>query len=194
MKKKIILADCDGVWYDFGQQFVDILVDSYGWGPAKEFDDFTSWDFYEKLGLNEAGFEYLYEDMARNHKLFNNQECVDFSALAQLGRLREAGHEVHFVTSRVGAVSVINTTELLSKLGIAYDGLHFVQDKSIILGDYLLDDYPPHVTRFMQVNFDNRAYAYLLKRPWNADFDDNMRVGRVDTVEQFVDDVLRDNR
>lgn len=115
----------------------------------------------------------------------------------QLQRLLDAGHTVHLVTARAsfihGEIIMRDTTEWLPVWGIPYTTLTFSKDKTVVPTDWFIDDNLENFEALVAAG----TRAVLLNAPHNqpgltsSGQTRYCHRRRVDTLEQFVDLVLR---
>lgn len=178
--------DLDGVVYDFENALRDWFVLRYGWNRAR-LPDATRWEIADEWGISREQFVWECTEATRARFLFVHGEPINDS-VHQLGRLRKAGHEIHFITARdFGPNTKTNTYAWLDLWRLPYDSLTFSSNKTAVRVDAMIDDYPGNVTDLISVGVD----AYLQDRLYNRDFDCPTRVSR---LKDFVDTLLCKNR
>lgn len=97
--------------------------------------------------------------------LFKGSKPVDGSVEA-INRLCEIG-DVCIVTKQHGLLNKVYTLEWLEECGIRYNSVCFVDDKSVVRCDYMIDDY--------QENFRGVGCGtcVLIDAPYNVSFTDD---------------------
>lgn len=102
-------------------------------------------------------------------------------------RLKDAGHEVHLITSRgafVHGERIKTDTQLWVEKHLPFvDSVTFSSDKSNPRTDYFLDDLPKNIDKVLAAGIK----GYLLNQPWNRGIPGYDRVA---SVKGFVDLIL----
>ena len=109
-------------------------------------------------------------------KLFRESEPIE-GAVEAINRLGKYG-DVYIVTKQHGLLNKIYALEWLEKAGIRYNAVCFVEDKSIIQCDYLIDDYHENF-RGMKC-----STGVVINAPYNEDVSDDY-LREISECEQF---------
>lgn len=157
--KKVILIDVDGVIANF----VDAFMYLYRFHGGEVPDDFVwnDWDSMDTLPDQMAR-----ENVWRDRDLFWTPKPYD-GAIDALMALNDK-FDVRIVTA-VPHIHVQTRSEWFKMYASFIHGkkqMIFTSDKSLIRGDYFVDDYLPHVRDWISVNLNP---AYLVGRPWNKE-------------------------
>ncbi|MBP5724369.1 MAG: hypothetical protein J6X18_12460 [Bacteroidales bacterium] len=120
-------------------------------------------------------------------KLFRESEPIE-GAVEAINRLGKYG-EVYIVTKQHGLLNKIYALEWLEKASIRYNAVCFVEDKSIIQCDYLIDDYHENF-RDMKC-----GTGVIINAPYNEDVSDEYlreiseceEFRRFDSIADFVE-------
>lgn len=177
--------DLDGVCYDFVGVLESWLRNSmnaedFNFGPS------TRWEFYEDWGMDLQDFIYHCNRGVNAGFIFKLGGVIN-DAVAQLQRLRDAGHTIVLITDRsFGAedMSRKNTMAWLAREGLVWDEIHFTANKASVRVDYMIDDKPDNVVAMFTANVD----AWLMKTPWNEGL--RGRFNTTDSLKGYVDYVL----
>lgn len=181
--------DLDGVVYPFVDGVRKFLVDCVGYEP-EQLGPVTQWRMYEDWGMSEGDFRIHLESAVDHGLLFWTPGPCEGTREA-LQRLVDAGHTLHVVTAR-GEFGSPGQAERLTREWTeeylpAVASLTFAQDKTVVRCDVFLED--------RVENYDSLIHhgvrATLINQPWNQQVEEFPWRRRVDTVGEFVDDVLR---
>lgn len=182
-------VDLDGVVYPFEIQFGRYLVDYVGFDEARCAVPVHSYGFYEEWGLTKDEF------------LDHCHEAVDLGVLfgvgdpypgtrAALQRLVDAGHTLHVVTARGGmgtpGRAEGNTQFWLEHHLPLFESVTFSNDKTIVRADAFIED---RTNNYDALHF-NGVRATLINRPWNVQEQEWPWRRRVNTMDEFADDIL----
>lgn len=140
MKNKLkFLIDIDGVL----RNLVPHMVEIYN----KEFGENMSYDdvkiYYVNRSFPKVGERY--EDIPNwffqehGHELFYESEAIE-CAVGAVNKLKDYG-TIEIVTKQRSLQNKIDTLAWLHKVGVKYDSVSFVSDKSIVCCDYFIDDF-----------------------------------------------------
>ena len=171
--------DLDGVCYDFTASLRHYLITHEGHDPEAlvggGWDDWdtASWQFYKDCwGFSTEEFLAACDRGVDAGVLFLHGEPFEGTVDA-LYALKNAGHRLHVITARsFGSRSHHNTSEWLTQHQVPFDSLVFAYHKQIIATDVMLDDYDKNVREMSA----NGTVVFLYDRPWNQDFDTDLRV------------------
>jgi uncharacterized HAD superfamily protein len=174
--------DLDGVCYDFNRALKKYLTENLGM-DGEAFTPSRRWEFYLDWGLSLEEFLEHCKNGVDAGVIFREGPVIN-DAVAQLWRLRTAGHTVHLITDRsFGILSEENTFDWLFRHGMPFDSVDFTADKTSIPVDYMIDDKPANYTALKNAGVD----VLLMDAPWNQGF--NAR--RTLALEHFVDYVIQ---
>jgi 5'(3')-deoxyribonucleotidase len=154
----IVLVDVDGTVADIHVPWLGMYNADYH--DRLTLAHITKWEMHE-LVKPECGrkiYKYL-----EDPKLYEKAPVIE-GALSGVKQLRANGHKVVFVTAGVYESKVLwlarNGFLLLENWRNATDVV-IASDKSLIMGDALIDDYPVNLT-------NSPAFLkFLFGRPWN---------------------------
>lgn len=195
--------DIDGVLADFNSAYIDLCIKIAGRDlfPARPFE-IPCWSYPEFYG-------YTKEEVGKVWKHINEAEYFwqklpaypgTEGVMRQLYQARHS-HAYYFITTRPGQSAKYQTEEWLEdrmyadSWGFDYftpTVLISAKKGPIALGldlDAFIDDKVENCV-------DVATYCglgckvYMLNQPWNRDFTDLRSIKRVDTVEQFLEEVL----
>jgi hypothetical protein len=179
--------DLDGVVYNFRKALSDYLVASGRFECTLD-NALPHWDFFEGWGLTLEEYLALYRSGVDDGFVLRLGDPLPGS-IEGMKRLYDAGHSIHIVTDRKVATDP-NRPSLLTEAwllehGVPFDSLTLSSDKTAVATDYFIDDrYENYVARVRA-----GMACHLLTQPWNANLGD-CSTERVDSVEQFVDEIL----
>lgn len=170
-----ILCDVDGVLCDFASKFLDIHA--YLHGIKFKVDQITTWDFSSVATAEEvdAVFGWISENpgIVRYLKPYPG-------AIEAVNKLRNHGHRVVAVTTpRHDCTWAYERAQWLKERWFKDEDIVFAHDKSLVCGDYFVDDRPENVESW--IDRWSRP-AYLLNRPWNAEY----KWLGIDHLEEFA--------
>lgn len=180
--------DADGVLYPFEEGLKIYLVDHAGVDPAT-LGPVTQWHLYEDWGMTRAQFKEHYHAAIDAGVLFNRPGPYEGTREA-LQQLVDAGHTLHIVTAR-GDAGTPGRAEGMTKFWAAahlpeITSLTFSSDKTIVRTDVFIED--------KIENYDRLHYTgvrtTLINRPYNQQENDWPWRRRVDSMQEFADDVL----
>ncbi|WP_157551274.1 5' nucleotidase, NT5C type [Nocardioides jensenii] len=180
--------DLDGVVYDFRRAISDYLVNA-GRTECSLDRAHPHWDFFKGWGLTLEEYLDLYKAGVDAGQVLRHGDPLPGSVEAT-ETLARAGHSIHIVTDRsVGSqpgISSRHTAAWLADHNFVFHSLTFSSDKTAVDTDFFIDDrFENYVARVAK-----GLNCHLLTRPWNQDLGDK-DTQRVDSVEEFVDIVLR---
>lgn len=157
-----VLCDVDGVLADTTCVFLASLLDATG----KHFygDQVTSWDYKECLGISEAEEALAWECFEQYH--------IDYvqpspGGVEFITDLRDAGHEVIFVTApskHVATWTWHRDRWLAEHFGAEIPVIH-TEHKHLISGDVLIDDKSGNIINWAGAN--PKGLGILWNQPWN---------------------------
>ncbi len=184
----------DGVFADFVTGFNRVLVHTAGKDLFPANYEATCWDWAETVGYTESevavAWAAVNEDQHFWFTLPDYNDTVD--TLKRLWNLQKAGHEVYFITNRVGTRVKEQTDKWLFERtpslmpcpSVLITALKGCAAEALQLNAYI-DDKPSNcrdVVRHMGLF----CKVYMLDRPWNQEADDKY-IMRVDSVNRMLD-------
>lgn len=125
------------------------------------------------------------------HELFYGSDALQGAAEA-VKTLREFG-TVQIVTKQRSTENKIDTLKWFDKVGIEYDSISFVKDKSVVCCDFFIDDYHEN---FVNCGGDG-AIGVIINRPYNENVNleelrkktNFSRIIRYDSILDFANDL-----
>lgn len=152
---------------EFGDDLTCDEIDDYN--VAKSFPKVE-----EKYGSAAAWF---FTEHAKT--LFKKSEPLD-GAVEAINKLANYG-DVYIVTKQAGILNKVYALEWLEECGVKYNAICFVEDKSIIRCDFLIDDY--------HENFRNVecSYGVIINAPYNINVSDDylFEISNCEEIERF---------
>ena len=172
---KIVKIDIDSVIRDIHTEMLKVYNSSIYCEKKMSYEDLKYFDVTKTFpDLFDPAYFFF---STHASQVFGRAELCD-NALEGLYKLKEAGHKIILVSAQLRHNMAI-TINWLNKNAVPFDELCFVTDKSIVKGDYILDD-----------NIDNLfscvskgECAICLTRPWN----DKWTGQRVSSILEFAD-------
>lgn len=181
---KRILLDVDGVVADFiGKTFQDLVAEG---GPAHTAEDLQEWDLHvlvhEKWDATMESFWHREGWVDTMHPYQGAREGVH--------ALRDAGHEVYWVTTAMHAAPFWMWERrqwLLREMDATDHDILFASHKHIVLGDIFVDDKPANVSRWAQAH--PKGHGVLWAQPWNrlATFSSGGRTNKWENILHLAD-------
>ena len=110
-------------------------------------------------------------------ELFKNSEPIE-GAVEAINKLSEYG-EVYIVTKQSGILNKIYALEWLEKAGIRYNAVCFVEHKSMIRFDFLIDDYQEN---FRDVECE---VGVIINAPYNENVSETY-LRKISNCKEFV--------
>jgi len=168
----LILVDVDYVT-------VDLHTEWYGrynrdWEDNLQIEAVTRWALHEfvKPECGKKIYEYLLEP-----DLYDNVQITPGAKIALL-ELRSKGHRCVFVTSGIHR----GKYTLLHRHGMVTDESDFIvaKDKSLIKGDYIVDDYEQNI-------INSESIGILFDAPHNRHFEYPFRAKSWEEVVAYID-------
>jgi len=139
----IVLLDVDGVLADFTGHLTTLINASFK--SQLNPQTYTEWDFLQSH-LSEEQRKFAHDVLADG--LFWRNQPVMPGARQAVERIRNAGHEIHFVTNRwFGCRDWIDarTDWLKSNMDASHKHIHAAGEKYLYRGHVFVDDKPDHV-------------------------------------------------
>lgn len=174
---RTFLVDVDGVVAQTDVEWLKLYNHDYG--DEMTVDDWTHW-YIHNLVKPECGtkiYDYLWR-----YDLYDKVLPMD-GAVSGIHWLRERGNRVVFVTSGVQPAKIqwLEQYGLISNWKYSSDVV-VAHDKSIIMGDILIDDRIENCQNF-------HGMSWLFKQPWNSGEDAPLT--RVNNWSEIVEKVTR---
>lgn len=180
-----IILDFDDVIYPFCGGIMAVLAEEGITG------EITRWDLERDFGFDGPTFWEMVYQPKHHETLF--LQPIPFDLIAQIRRLRYAGHRLHVVTAREGDAPEYFCREALRQNNIPLDSLTFTKDKGPMVEEldaaFSLDDGPHNYETFIQFGH----YPMLMDAPHNRGFDqasDGQAVRRIDSMNTFANIVI----
>ncbi len=157
-----VLLDVDGVICDFASKFCEIHA--YLHGVKFKPEQITAWDFSSVATADETEevFQWISENPGTVRYLKPYRGAIE-----AVNKLRNHGHRVVAVTTpRHDCTWAYERAQWLKQWWFKDEDIVFCHDKSLVCGDYFVDDRPENV-----INWGSRwgrDGAFLLNRPWNT--------------------------
>jgi len=159
---KRILLDVDGVSANFLGRTFEMLA--YHGGPAHTADDLQEWAIEHLLGTE-------HDDLLR--RIWHSEgfvACLNAypGAVSGTQALRDAGHEVYFVTTAMHDAKHWMWERyywLKRELGADGHDILFAAHKHLVVGDVFVDDKPANVLKWQQAH--PKGASVLWAQPWN---------------------------
>ena len=172
-----ILLDIDGVICAFAETYLAILREQTG--KSFNVSDVTNFDFTRCVSTRDEDRQ-VWNNLSNVTGLIANL-AGHWDNLIALDRLRENHRVVAVTTPRWHCPKWMpERTAWLVKRGFATSDIVFVGDKSLVVGDILIDDGPHNITAWSAAHPFGRAI--LLERPWNTSFAWEDRIDSLDSV------------
>lgn len=140
----IVKVDVDGVLRDFLGACLELYNREMPNMPMKR-EDCTAYDItvlFSKLNLKHPEMNIL--DWFLNYHsydIFQKAKCM-FGAREALQRLIDDGHKVIISTHQKLTANKVHTLYFLDRFEIPYHDIFFSKEKSLVCGDFLIDDNP----------------------------------------------------
>lgn len=180
MTQHVILLDIDGVLVDFTSAYLDVLAAQTGRHHTA--DDVTCFD-YGSCVATPAEDAAVWRHIGLTPGFVYGLPFYD-GALDFLAELREHGRVVA-CTSPTGAQWAAERYQwLLDAAGFDKRDIVIARDKSLVHGDFLIDDAAHNVAEWEAVNEDR--FGVLFDRPWNRSVDHHTRCRDYESVLDVV--------
>lgn len=167
----VILCDIDGVCCDL----VGEILNRYNGEYNKDLKqtDITNYDMSKILKSSNGIEKYFTKD------LYNNIEQIP-NSLKYINKLKDLGYRVVYVTSFTKKLAGLKF-DWLKKNGYINNLSDYIeaQDKSLINGDILIDDYIKNVLTFPKKGI-------LLSHAWNLNYDFNNRCDNWEDIYNYI--------
>ena len=154
----IINVDVDGVIRDFMSATIDVYKKHYDKDCKVTHDDITEYFFNKTLPLITGDYHTFYKKYPK--EIFEDAKPYS-GELCSLDFLKSEGNTINIVTKQPKGLEKY-TLNWLEQWKVPYDSLMFAQDKNLIIGDILVDDYIGNLKNYKV------GFPICLKRPWNS--------------------------
>lgn len=179
-----LIIDFDDVIYPFCNGIMAVLAAEGIAGTI------TQWALENDFGIErEAFWDMIYQP--KHHEILFMQQ-IENATLAQMRRLRYAGHRIHIVTARTNETSEAFCREVVRRDNIPFDSLTFTKDKGPQVDEldaaFSLDDGPHN---YMALDQQNHL-TYLMDAPHNQEFNsiEGWPVRRLASMTNFANTVI----
>lgn len=192
----IVGIDIDGILADFQTGFAPVLVKTSGRDlfPYHPYSDPPCWDWPEYLGYSKEEVTGALNDVKSNPKFWEKLEAypdVD-EIMNRLWNMQKAGHEVYFITNRMGITPkhqtdrwlYARTPSILPSPTVLVSAQKGMSAAALELTHYI-DDKPSNCTDVIKYR-GLKTLTYLLDRPWNQEGAGSY-VQRVKSVNEMLD-------
>lgn len=171
----IILVDVDGVIAPIHIEWIRLINKTFGDKLTE--DDIDCWD---AIMTKSKGGAKVFDLLP--HVYENTKPTV--GALQGIRTLRNMGHKIVFVTSGIFLQKVEWIFEhgfSISKSRSTPSDIILASDKSLIVGDVLIDDY--------YENFGDRKYPILFDACWNKDIQGYPRAFTLEDAVHMIENI-----
>ncbi len=182
--RETILTDVDGILVDFSNEYLRLLELLYG--VRKTEADITDFDFrkcvsttYQDVGI----WDYI-----SRHSGFVYNLPTYVGAMGFLAELRALGRVVACTTPAGPYWTAERSQWLLREAGFDKKDIVVAGDKSIIHGDYLIDD-AEHNCKAWSNGAGKGGFALLMDRPWNESANPSSYWKRCEDYQDIIDTI-----
>lgn len=167
--------DIDGVLADFNAHYIKLICRCTGRDLFPPGYEPLCWEYPESLGYAKAEIGLVWDDIKASGSFWtslpNYPDTTEI--MTKLFNLRDKGHDIYFITTRVGYHCKLQTERwLYQRWGVAPTVLISKSKGMVAAGlelDMFVDDKPENCIDIVKHMGPN--HTYLLDRPWNQDFD-----------------------
>lgn len=171
-----ILFDCDGVINNFQEQLLNHLNKIHN--TNYKFEDITHYDWLPNT------FENCWVPI--EEKSFWDTITVYREAIDTIESLVKNGHTIYLATaSHFTPILGYKITKMLSYFDTNLVGERNVivgKDKSMIMGDLLVDDFPTNLDKF-------KGMTICFSQPWNKTYDKTKRTNNWKEIESIINHI-----
>lgn len=168
-----ILVDIDSTITNFGE--VLLAVNNIRAEKNYQYSNIISYDWFDKIFSNPWQPTTL--------EKFWDKVQVNPKAVSTIERWIEQGHKVYLVTAshfnNTLGYKINKTLEPFNPKLINERNVIIAQDKSVIMGNIMIDDFPENL-----YSFDGTRICYA--QPWNQDFNGSFRFSDWDEINEAV--------
>jgi 5'(3')-deoxyribonucleotidase len=177
-----IILDFDDVIYPFCQGIMAVLAEEGIAGTI------TQWELENDFGIDKVAFWEMVYQPKHHEALF--MQPIPLATLAQMRRLRYAGHRLHIVTARTNPTSERFAMEVIRRDNVPVDSITFTKDKAPMVDElnasFSLDDGPHNYEAFTLVDH----LSFLMDAPHNQHVTEFASGRRVSDVTDFANTVI----
>jgi len=145
-KRPVILVDLDNVVYDWTRSMANWLYHNKATttAPPRLMELYNQWAVWEDWGIPKGEFDRWWRLGIEEGAIYGKGPIIP-GAREALWRLSDAEWHIHIATSRLTKFGlhdkvVQNTAQWLRENNIPYRDLSFVDDKTRIMADAIVDD------------------------------------------------------
>lgn len=159
---KRIIIDTDGVIRDFHQKLIEVYKKYYPQNGAPTLQKITSWELKNHFPIGEKIHQFYAQD--HTTEIFYDAPIKE-GAIDFLKNLKKEFFII-LATSQGSLDCKAITMQWYLKHNLPHDEIVFTVDKSMINGDYLIDDSPEQLEHAMQKGI--KIIPFL--QPWNINW------------------------
>ena len=180
-KSKIALVDCDGVLADFAGSILRVI--------GKEDAKINQWSFFDQWGPT---YRRLIMSMMRDGGFWKKLSPLP-GAKEFVNLLKKEGYRVVCVTTpweSCRSWEFIRRRWVREYMGIPPEDLVYVRDKSLVTGDFLVEDKYENALKYARTT---GKYSYLVTHDYNANIVlEHEKIIRVESYKEILKHV-KDN-
>ena len=181
---KIIKIDIDSVIRDIHSEMLHVYNASLFKERQVNYEDLKDFDVSKVYpGLLDAE-DFFFRVHAE--KVFGEAKVCE-KAVEGLSKLKKMGHRIILVSAQYKHNMALTINWLLRN-EIPFDEVCFVQDKSLVKGDFILDDNVENLYSCIPTG----EHLVCLSRPWNSKWT-GIRVTNIVEFADFVDSICSQN-
>lgn len=173
-----ILFDCDGVINNFQEHLLNIL-------NIKHNTSYTIQDIIHYDWLPDT-FEDCWVPI--EEKSFWDTITIDRKAIDTIEKLVKDGHTIYLATaSHFTPILGYKITKMLSYFDTNLVGERNVivgKDKSMIMGDLLIDDFPKNLDKF-------KGETICFSQPWNNNYHKTKRTNNWEEIQSIINNMKK---
>jgi len=179
-----IAVDCDGVLADFNRAYIPLVQQVTGqdmfpkdWEETLYKTYHTVWDYDKEAGYTREQIHKVWEVIKANDKFWLNLKPMPSARedLKALDDLAKQGHNIYFLTNRMGAKAKYQTEKWLFKYAFDFPTVILTGDKTPLIRllsiDFFIDDKPETMIELYKVASEERwlqdKHFYLKLAPYN---------------------------
>lgn len=162
-RQDVILCDIDGVICDFANEYLHLLKMQHGIRKVEA--DITTFHFEQCVSTPEQNAS-IWRYIERSGGFVYDLPMYN-GALEFLSSLRQRGRVVACTSPANPTWTAERTKALQDHFGFSKRDIVVASDKSLIIGDFLIDD-AVHNCQEWQNGAGMGGFALLFDRPWNA--------------------------
>jgi len=156
--------DCDEILADFVGPYLEMVNDHFGAQLTAE--DLADYYVEKTLGVDRSEVQVVLNEAWKSENLINIPAYPE--GITALNKIKEAGHEIHIITSR-GPEIRDTTKRWLKKHGVKYDTLTLTghtnkyEPAQKLKLDYFVEDNPRHANSVAELGVS----VFVPEYPWN---------------------------